>query len=105
MAKKKKKAVKKRKIKKRVVKRKSRAKKKVVKRKPKKVKIVKTKKPIKRIPLSQGFFMFGLLGLIVALWWTYFGFEGKKLALEWGATFIIFFIIVIIASFRSLEIS
>ena len=97
-------AKKKRVVKKRVVKRKP---KKVVKRKSRKLLQKRSKRliKVKQRPLSNGFLAVGILGLLLAVWWTYFGFEGKLLSLEWGITLIIFFIIMIIASFRSLEIS
>ncbi len=60
---------------------------------------------IKPKPLSQAIFMIGLLGALLSIWFTYVGLEGKTLPSDWGMTLIIFFIIMVIASLRSLEIS
>ena len=82
-------------------KRKSKRNKKIKRRAKKAKRSVK----VKPRPLSNSFLGVGILGLLLAVWWTYFGFEGKFLSMEWGMTLIIFFIIMIIASFKSLEIS
>ncbi len=60
---------------------------------------------LKPRPLSKEFLFTGVFGLVIVAWWTYFGFEGKPLDLAWGMSFMIIFLIMIIASFRSVEIS
>ncbi len=56
-------------------------------------------------PLSQKFFFVGLVGFIISVWWTVFGLGSKPLALPWGTVLILMFLIMIVASFKSLEIS
>ncbi len=97
------------------IKKKSKKVKKIKKSIKKNVKIRKSKKVsrvrkarkmnLSRRPLSQKFLFVGILGTLITIWWTYFGFEGKTLGADWGAALLIIFVVFIIASFRSIEIS
>jgi len=48
-------------------------------------------------PLSGGFFAASIIGLVISV--IYF----EKLGVTWGTTFFLFFIIMFIASFRSMH--
>jgi len=59
----------------------------------------KPKEEFKKRPLSGSFMTLGLIGLIVVSVYTVSG----RIPLTWGFTFIVFFLVMLIASLVSLE--